>query len=122
MSLQPIPSKFLKDSFSLFIPNNTDMFNKTEYETYLVDKVHIQRVNQYINSGNKSINLTATIFVDAIKSKYDVQIMNSLSSIVNNENKKIKVVYDGEDHYINNIDVLPQLDSNKIHHWEINVI
>jgi len=109
---RPIPRKLLVDTVEYFKVSGTNAYGKDTFETAVtITHVRVDSIKKNIlNSLGDAQNDKATLFYDAKN-----------SSPVVSFSKQDKIVFDGLDYTIREIDILKG-DSVNVHHLEIALV
>ena len=128
MALAPIPSEMLHDTAVFSVVTGMDRYQEKEYETFTVNKVHLQADNTAVKgSDNTEIRLSGVLFIDARKSTpiYDYYAMQN-KSLENGDTMRVKVYGTNGtpigDYAVLVVDGLPDVPANRTHHWELGLV
>ena len=118
--LPPIPAKILRSTVTVKACTGTDLYQRQTYETYSVQRVHLQPTERIVKSTtNTDQQLTGILFVDARRSSPALDWHALLQSSHDNGGD-LRVVVRGVEYTVMAVDGLRD-DSDQLHHWEIGV-
>ena len=126
--LSPIPSGLLTYSADIKVCTGTDNWEKPEWQTYAVSKVHIQASNEMRRTrDNMEVVLKSILFIDGLKSTPSLDYMQLAWESETGGEEMRAVVYDPSgsmigDFRVVSVDALPDYPSYRIHHYELGLI
>lgn len=119
--LKPIPSKILRSTATVKVCSGVDRYQKQQYDTYTVQKVHLQPTNEIRKTvSNTDIVLRSILFVDAHTSTPFLDWYALLQTAHNNLGD-MRVVVREQEFTVIGVDELRD-DTDQLHHWEIALV
>lgn len=96
------------------------MYQNQTYQSYTVNKVHLQPTRAIIKSkDNTDIHLSSVLFVDARISHPTIE-WEQLLETSHDHGGDMRVVVRGKEYTVISVDVLMD-DTDHLHHWEVNL-
>ena len=126
--MSAIPSGLLTYSADIKVCTGTDDWEKPEWETYTVSKVHLQASNEMRRTrDNMEVVLRSILFVDCLKSRPALDYMQLAAASEAGGEEMRAVVYGPDksaigDFRVVSVDALPDYPSTRIHHYELGLI
>ena len=119
--LKPIPSKILRSTATVKVCSGVDRYQKQKYDTYTVQKVHLQPTNEIRKTvSNTDIVLRSILFVDAHTSTPFLDWYALLQTAHNNFGD-MRVIVREQEFAVIGVDELRD-DTDNIHHWEVSLV
>lgn len=119
--LKPIPSKILRSTAEVEVCTGVDLYQNQTYETFTVDRVHLQPTERIVKTKtNTDQQLSGVLFVDARHSAPALDWAGLLKQAHDNGGD-MRITVRGTTYTVMACDELRD-DSDRFHHWEINLI
>lgn len=128
MSLSPIPSRMLHDTVTFKVVVGMDRYQNKIYEEFTVNNVHMQSSNDvYKRANDTEVQLKGLLFVDARRSTPILDLYALQEQSLHNGDTMRCVVYDASgkatgEYAVLVVDDLPDVPSNRRHHWELSLV
>lgn len=118
--LRPIPSRILRSTATVKVCSGVDMYQKQDYKTYTVERVHLQPTEKIIKTAtNTDQQLTSILFVDARHSSPALD-WKALFQSAHEKGGDMRVIVRGIEYTVMAVDGLRD-DTDRLHHWEISL-
>lgn len=119
--LPPIPDKILRSTATVKVCTAIDMYQNQTYDTYTVERVHLQPTTEIRKSTtNTDQQLRAILFVDARHSQPALE-WDALLITAHEIGGDMRVIVRGVEYTVLSVDALRD-SSDRFHHWEIGMI
>ena len=119
--LPPIPAKILRSTATVKVCSGTDTYQRQTYDTYTVERVHLQPTERIVKSlTNTDQQLTGILFVDVRRSQPALD-WRALLQQAHDNSGDMRVIIRGIEYTVMTADGLRD-DSDRLHHWEIGVV
>ncbi len=119
--LKPIPSKILRSTATVEVCNGTDLYQRQTFDTYTVNRVHLQPTEKIVKTkANTDQQLAGILFVDVRHSSPALNWAELLKQAHDNGGD-MRVTVRGVTYTVLEADGLRD-DTDRLHHWEIGVI
>lgn len=126
--LRPIPQQLLGYLVTLKVCTGVDAWQTPTWQEHTVQRVHLQGTNEVRKTTNNTeVVLRSILFVDAVRStpRLDYDALAAQSQAAGRPMRA--VVSDAQGHQVGDYEVLtvdsvPDVPSNRIHHWELGLV
>ena len=119
--LKPIPARILRSTATVEVCTGVDLYQNQTYETYTVNRVHLQPVEKIIKSNtNTDMPLTGVLFVDERHSTPALD-WRALLQTAHDNGGDMRVTVRGVVYTVQTADGLRD-DTDRLHHWEIGLV
>lgn len=119
--LRPTPARIMRGVVTVKVCNGTDRYQTQTYDTYTVERVHVQPTNEIRKTENNTdCTLRGILFVDARLSKPALD-WDVLFKQAHDLCGDMRVIEDGIEYTVIGVDKLRD-DTNRLHHWEIALV
>ena len=116
--LRPIPAKILRTTATVKACTGTDLYQNQTYETYTVNRVHLQPTERIVKTkDNTDQQLQSILFVDVRHSTPSLDWRNLLQTS-HDHGGDMRVIVRGIEYTVAACDGLRD-DTDRLHHWEI---
>ena len=126
--LRPIPGALLTDKMLLKVCTGLDVWQKAAWETYEVNRVHLQTTNEVKKTkDNTEVVLRAVLFVDVTASLPRLDYM-ALTAQSERAGKPMRCeVYNaaGQNcgfYEVVTVDIVPDVPAVRVHHVELGLV
>ena len=118
--LRPIPPRILRSTAIVEVCTGTDLYQNQTYETYTVQRVHIQPTEKIVKTReNTDQQLSSVLYVDARISSPAIDWRALLQSAHDNGGD-MRVTVRGITYTVAYVDGLRD-DTDRLHHFEIGM-
>ena len=119
--LRPIPRKILQSTATVEVCTGVDLYQNQTYTTYTVYNVHLQPTERIIKGvNNTDQQLSSVLFVD-IRHSSPALDWRALLQQAHDNGGDMRVTVRGIRYTVEACDGLRD-DTDKLHHWEIQLI
>ena len=119
--LRPIPAKILRSTATVKVCNGTDMYQNQTYDTYTVNRVHLQPEERIIKDiDNTDQHLSGTLYVD-LRHSTPALDWRALLQQAHDSGGDMRVIVRNIEYTVITADGLRD-DTDRLHHWEIGVV
>lgn len=116
--LRPIPDRILRSTATVKVCTGTDLYQNQTYETYTVQRVHLQPTTEIRKTTtNTDQQLRSILFVDARHSRPFLD-WEGLLRRAHEAGGDMRVIVRGVEYTVLTVDALREA-SDQLHHWEI---
>lgn len=126
--LRSVPQQLLGYLVIFKVCTGVDVWQAPTWQEYTVQRVHLQGTNEVKKTAtNTEVVLRSILFVDAVRSTphldYDALAIQSQAA----GRPMRALVSDAQGHQVGDYEVLvvdsvPDVPSNRIHHWELGLV
>lgn len=118
--LPPIPARILRSTATVKVCNGTDKYQKQTYDTFTVNRVHLQPTERIIKTkSNTDQQLSTILFVDVRHSSPPLN-WKALFQSAHEKGGDMRVIVRGIEYTVMGVDGLRD-DTDRLHHWEIQL-
>ena len=118
--LRPIPSRILRSTATVKVCKSVDKYQKQSYNTFTVQRVHLQPTERIIKTdSNTDQRLKSVLFVDARRSSPALD-WKALFQSAHEKGGDMRVIVRGIEYTVMDVDGLRD-DTDRLHHWEIQL-
>lgn len=119
--LKPIPARILRSTATVEYCSGVDLYQNQAYATQTVKHVHLQPTEKIVKSNtNTDMPLTGILFVDAKRSTPALD-WRALLQTAHDNGGDMRVTVRGVTYTVQEADGLRD-DTDKLHHWEIQLV
>ena len=119
--LRPIPARILRSTATVKVCSGTDMYQNQTYDTYTVNRVHLQPEERIIKGiDNTDQHLNGTLFVD-LRHSTPALDWRALLQQAHDNGGDMRVIVRNIEYTVISADGLRD-DTDRLHHWEIGVV
>ena len=125
--LRPTPARIMRGVVTVKVCNGTDRYQTQTYDTYTVERVHVQPTNEIRKTENNTdCTLRGILFVDAHTSTPSIDWYKLLQDAHAKQGDMRVTVTDANGNVIGEFTVIGcdalRDDTDVLHHWEVALI